>query len=216
MRLGGKTASVLWTCQLCYCGQQDMFTLEQEQGGRFHLVSAGMTHSSKNDQVIGNHELGNGYWPVHAACSAVVSIWGDFLDLRTSPCMVMTIRTGPWPYSEQQHSKTWRELTLLSAGEEVGCKVSCGCEPASIVLSVQSLGLILQHHISVLYHVTFTLWPVWKTPCWIIDIWCKGYFKVQGMLKNKTLDLEDVFVQFVQYSCAYNPSSHIHAADTAE
>lgn len=114
MRLRGKTASVLWTCQLCYCGQQDMFTLEQEQGGRFHLVSAGMTHSSKNDQVIGNHELGNEYWPVHAACSAVVSIWGDFLDLRTSPCMVMTIRTGPWPYSEQQHSKTWRELTLLS------------------------------------------------------------------------------------------------------
>lgn len=36
-----------------------MFTLEQEQDGRFHLVSAGMTHSSKNDQVIGNHELGN-------------------------------------------------------------------------------------------------------------------------------------------------------------
>lgn len=36
------------------------------------------------------------------------------------------------------------------------------------------------------------------------------------MLKNKTLDLEDVFVQFVQHSCAYNPSSHIHAADTAE
>lgn len=36
------------------------------------------------------------------------------------------------------------------------------------------------------------------------------------MLKNKTFALEDVFVQFVQYACAYSPSSHIHAADNAE
>lgn len=72
----------------------------------------------------------------------------------------------------------------------MGCKVSCGCEPASIVLSVQSLGLFLRHHIIVLYHVTFTLWPVWKTPCWIIGaqtFGVKGTSSYKECLKTRLL-----------------------------